>query len=984
MSNKVEMPSPGHMDAEGSGRGDVAYGAEALDDLLNILAGQISNADRQHSDTMREMQTRLTRLGDHTETVKAGLPNQHASAFERIESGMTELADRFAEGNRAQRTPASHATPRVEATAPPTFAYSLPEADTFEFVPAITSKPALVSRSPAAFEERWDRQDVEALTRHYETADEEPAPRRSAHPSAMSIPRPVFTASELPAPTHSRASSQPSASIAQLDPSWLDSRLADIATRVEQSLAALRPESALLAINQRFDQFERRVTSVLDDVAARADVGGLGEVEKHIQALSQQVEQVYGQLGRLERLETQVGTLRDKLSDEHIVQLFGDLIPTQEDLVRFAEQAAINTAERMVARRAMDDEPSADGNGAEPADNSAGLASIHALLSASIEDGKRGDATTAEILDTIQLALQQVLDRIETLEAIAQDARTQSSQPVSAFASQIHTERFIDPISQPLQSHVAKAYPDAGAATHVELSINPDPSNFPAQHAESPYTPPAASDDARAAQDVRETPALTIGPDGLINAPPRRQPPATADRKQMIELARQAAENARALSAAQNAERAKPKSKGGVRPGFLLIISIAAFLLAGSFFILGPKLWPGSTSIENPTPATVPSADPATPPAKTPEINDTAPPSAPKQQGMAPSGATPDPRGNSEQATVQGLAEGTRSTEAVGRFSGGATTPSASPTVPGIALDGGERAVTALDLARARQRAHLANLSQQTAQNAARPPAVETVALPASVSQNSPAIETASVPAKVVVAPTAARPEAKSTLELPPLQIGPNSLRTAAANGDASAQFEVAARFAEAKGVTQDFALAAVWYQRAATQGLAQAQYRLASLYERGLGVDSDGSRARVWYSRAAEQGNLKAMHNLAVLSAGSDNGTPDYTTAAHWFSRAAEHGLADSQFNLGVLHENGLGVTKDPIGAYKWYALAAAGGDAEAARRRELLKPKLDPMSLAAGLRAVGEWKPRAPNALANDPRVAGEAWKARAQLAQ
>jgi localization factor PodJL len=217
-------------------------------------------------------------------------------------------------------------------------------------------------------------------------------------------------------------------------------------------------------------------------------------------------------------------------------------------------------------------------------------------------------------------------------------------------------------------------------------------------------------------------------------------------------------------------------------------------------------------------------------------------------------------------------------------------------------------------------------------------------------------------------------------LEMPPITIGPQSLRIAAAKGDPSAQFDVAARFAEGKGVKRDFAQAAVWYQRAATQGLAAAQYRLAALYERGLGVTADTARARVWYKRAAEQGNLKAMHNMAVLSAGKDGTTSDYEMATKWFTEAAEHGVTDSQYNLAVLLESGLGIPKDQTAAYRWYALAARGGDQEAVRRMDRLKGRMNPAAIKAIEAEIAAWQPRPSDALANDAHTAGEAWKTRA----
>ena len=268
----------------------------------------------------------------------------------------------------------------------------------------------------------------------------------------------------------------------------------------------------------------------------------------------------------------------------------------------------------------------------------------------------------------------------------------------------------------------------------------------------------------------------------------------------------------------------------------------------------------------------------------------------------------------------------------------------------------------------AREKMQLASLSQRTAQNAAAASAAPPSAVPASLQEREP------------VAALAAAGDGKSVVEMPPALIGPTSLRLAASKGDPSAQFEVAARFAEGKGVKQDFPQAAIWYQRAAAQGQATAQYRLAALYERGLGVKADAARARLWYKRAAEQGSVKAMHNLAVLSASRDQGNADYPTAVQWFGEAAERGLSDSQYNLGVLYESGLGVPKDIVAAYKWYSIAARSGDGEAIRRQQTLRGKLDAVTLQQAEEAIEGWRPRPAQGLVNDAITAGTAWKARA----
>ena len=226
-------------------------------------------------------------------------------------------------------------------------------------------------------------------------------------------------------------------------------------------------------------------------------------------------------------------------------------------------------------------------------------------------------------------------------------------------------------------------------------------------------------------------------------------------------------------------------------------------------------------------------------------------------------------------------------------------------------------------------------------------------------------------------APAAASPS--NAAGLPPAQIGPMSLRVAAAKGDPSAEFEVAARFAQGRGVPKDFAKAAEWYQRAASRGSAPAQYRLGGLYERGIGVKADPARARAWYKRAADLGNVKAMHNLAVMHTQRDGGEPDYASASQWFTKAANLGLSDSQFNLAILHENGMGAAKNTTEAYKWYALAAERGDPEAAKRRDAIASRLTPADIERSRLIVAKWRPQMTDPAANDPMLAGQAWRHR-----
>lgn len=202
---------------------------------------------------------------------------------------------------------------------------------------------------------------------------------------------------------------------------------------------------------------------------------------------------------------------------------------------------------------------------------------------------------------------------------------------------------------------------------------------------------------------------------------------------------------------------------------------------------------------------------------------------------------------------------------------------------------------------------------------------------------------------------------------LPPA-IGSPRLRTRAFAGDSAAQYEVATRYSEGRGVARNSKAAAAWYERAARQGLAPAQYRLGSIYEKGSGISKDLNQAKFWYEKAAAGGNARAMHNLGVLHAEGGLGTPDFKQAAEWFRQAADRGVKDSQFNYAILLVRGLGVKQDLAESYVWLALVADQGDRDAASKRDQLAAKLDPQSLAAARQKVQNWQAVPLDELANE----------------
>ena len=91
-------------------------------------------------------------------------------------------------------------------------------------------------------------------------------------------------------------------------------------------------------------------------------------------------------------------------------------------------------------------------------------------------------------------------------------------------------------------------------------------------------------------------------------------------------------------------------------------------------------------------------------------------------------------------------------------------------------------------------------------------------------------------------------------------------LQQRAAAGDATAQFELGALYYLGQGVPQDYAQAAVWWERAATQDHVDAQFNLGALYGDGTVVPKDTAKARQWLEKAATQGHEAAPIALHIL----------------------------------------------------------------------------------------------------------------------
>jgi localization factor PodJL len=979
-------------EAETGGTGKSDKRRDELDVLLKRIAAHISTVDEQHAPRSGQTDgsagsTRATQTQPDGLDHEGPGPVEDSSVGARLEkdvldaksatkrfSGLLDDLEADLDGapkpaaTPSLRRPAAHSEepPALRSAMPAAGAHgrATPAAEPVRVRTVLHGSSSLGSRNEveparhpapsAAAEEPWDSAAAEALTRSWEHSVAEKSPAPSA---AVARPGAVQAVAGLP------------------DGGKAGEMLLAAARRVEEALDRLAPRDAIDALGLRLDGLETEVRSGTQ------------------------------RLSGLEAIEVELGELSRKLSDEHILTLFGGLVPTAEDLTQFAEDAAGRAADRAleaITRERLADTTAPASLMSAPSSMAleSELRSTRDLIAAFMDDRRKSDAGTVEALETLQLAMQHLLDRVEQFEGAVAPVRDRPpvahTQPRPA-AYELDDDA--DFATEPVRTG-AFAPQRAAPETALHRQLDDAIDRLPRETARNDYSEPMprgpAASGTSGAIDYDELPAQRRGSPADMEIPaytpphqgiPGASPAATAyadtvhpgagqpplnDRQAFIAMARKAAEKAKAdgeqkLAAGANAVRVKRASvlgagaggmASGVRPGVLVIAGLAAALLGGYWYVSGARLpfvgksQPAAIHQAQPVATT---GEPATAPTGRPDIEEASPESQGAPGGARRSSGTDDdvmPRALEQEASAPAEPFAT----------GG----------PGIAVAQGGPMPNIHQVMRAREQAHIAQLSQRAAVTAAR-------------SHGAPAgtidMTTASTGVEPASPSAPTQPEARQ-VPLPPAAIGPNSLRVAAAKGNASAQLEIATRFAEGRGVKQSFADAAVWYERAAAQGETVSQYRLATLYERGMGVKRDVEQAKVWYRRAAEQGNLKAMHNLAVMATSGAGTQPDYATAASLFAMAAQHGLADSQYNLGVLYESGLGVPKDHATAYMWYTLAAKGGDQDAAARRDQLIARLPAETVQAGDRKVAAFRPMTPREQANNARVAGGVWRQAASV--
>jgi localization factor PodJL len=945
--------------------------APELKTILQQIADHVSEADRRHLAALRAMQEQLAELARDTVEARSRLPEAMSPELDRIEDDMAVLAEHMAAAGEAPRDGQG------------------PVAET-----ATDQLPPAGQSDPSRADEPWDRDSAEALTQIYESDVPGMAAYASDQSSGLSDGEGLASTRQPPGAVPEGAHWVEAARERML----LEERCAEIALRVEKALAEIRRECSFVELGNRFERLEQHIASTLAGAVDRAERGTLDRIEAQINELAGRFDAMQAQAARIDRIEANIRTLAERISDERMGELFSKAAAAMPGMP--TETVAQLIAERVSAQMPQMDETRAQAHKR--------LEELHELVSGFLNERREGDAQTATVLDTMQQAMIRLLDRMDAVEEAAPVA------PITVRSFQKDAPPTVEPPGQHEQA-LTPEFGQWGAAQDREVSragagreSRYDPAIFK-MYPEPSIGARAGQVDAEAARNRQsaqpqpsDAPPTSWQGDRLGFVPPQQ------DAQNVVAAARRAMRHAAQSELGEEAmpgspDRAPPKPPQPVKEGCSdaarsswfpsrLFIATIAVILAGATFTIATVLRKQMIEESGEHILLLPQGEAVDPPQRgkqdaqrgghgaeseptrerqqEPDSGNYRGPELKQRSGEPPPKmhASPEDRMQSREGELGRLQAGFA--DDAGQAHDGEGLPPGwtapvlargSADLPqSVALQETGSIAGAATPSPSQQLQHRSNLEPRSA--ALIPVRAAAIADPAATDSGTTNAHTLRV--------------------LPPIAVGPQSLRVAAANGDPSAEFEVGARLAEGRGVPQDLAQAAAWYQRAAERGFAPAQYRLASLLERGLGVTSDLARARVWYLHAAEQGHAKAMHNAAVLSIGGDGVVPDYATAIIWFTKAAERGLADSQYNLGVLYESGLGVARDPKQAYKWFALAAQAGDEQALRRRDLLRARIAAAELQEADAAIRSWRAESIDPLINEPQAAGTLWQRRGSM--
>jgi localization factor PodJL len=695
----------------------------------------------------------------------------------------------------------------------------------------------------------WDAESAEALTRLYESDE---GSLLKQYQGDRRQP------SNWQAPASAPADTDGASAGGESDRVWLEARLADIARKLQGSLAGLNPDKSLASFNRRLDRIEERFGEALSQVAQRSDLEGLRLIEAQVLELAAHVEETRGRLHRIDAIDDNVQALASRLDE--------------------------------------------GGNQR--------LEALEKLLQDYVAEWRRGDERTTSTLRTLEDAVARIGDVVDAMEAskpapdmsLVMLGRSDHGDP--------HRER--DPLAQiyaegeralaprcyrstlDAADYAPKPAPSSEAAIASALlavpgeRVAPPASDADAAGSASqapPPVPPAAARDwpAPSAEGQQVKPA------GQDLAPPAfRALALRAKLRQAQVLDAEAAGDelpgprpvALDGGAAKSGTTAQPTRSGLLLAAGVALFAAGGYLAVDAFMSAGASprgpgqiergaLPPDAKSIlGEPNGQAVDLPPPA-------DSNAWQRPDAQQEAGRPPSA----PPYRQPMPETGDLTEN-------------------APPAPLNAVPGMGSALAAAFRAKAEARpppAETAAIMRHDAPGQDLPASLRSVVLPMAIGPAS--LRQAAQRGDPIAQHEVAARYAAGHGVGQDLQQAFQWYARAAMRGLAAAQYRLAALHERGLGTAADPERAKVWYARAAEQGHVKSMHNLAVLSARG--TSPDFAAAAKWFGQAAAFGLTDSQFNLAVLYQNGIGISKDLRQAYQWFALAARGGDSEAAGRL-------------------------------------------------------------------------------------
>lgn len=905
--------------------------------LLERITSQISDSERRQSEALAGMLARLDALGSEARSYKSRVPDAFLPAFERIEDGVAMLAERIATAR--DEMPALDSDP--QAAAEPVTPALRPSVATEPVASADMDSEAVLAND----ENAWDRDAADALARHYETGiaglmstGASTSTARAAHPARSEA---------IPTPAN------------DVERAWLEERFADIARRVEESLANVAPDTTLNLFGDRFDRLEQRFGNALDGMATRTDVESLGLLEAHIAELTQQFDEARGQLSRLDGIEQTLAAVVDRLTDprfDEVLDRNGHADTDLEPLISSAvEQIASRlkvdggaqaadiaslaeaAAERVASRFASTNAGAADMGGTGE------MLAVRQLLESFISERREGDEQTAAMLDTMQQAMIRVLDRVDAIEM----SQTRAMPPAEfardpvRFSADAPTAPALKPIDlggsftadtrampyEPRKSAPVASMDEDGERPFAVAMRGGEPKAAPSTAAPQPVSAsnkPAAPGsgesiermrhdfiaDARRAMQKASAAANAAEDADDVAAP--RKPAVAAEPEVTVAQQRPRPKVVPAEPAAKSRlNLTRMPSRKVLVSALVLLVAIPGILMLAQKRAARNAEQPSAAKVERTLEKSGLAAE---------QPIDAKPVAQPTADVGAPRTADPG----------------------AGSPSNGADTPVKEPetferdnqNAPANDRSGRDRrsdlddATTRTTATASVERTALADVPMDG--DLDRPPMGIHVAIPARAPtlEQLDRLQHRQSMAELSGRLGAAQRPAPTLASLIPEANTADGVRELAATGSAGGD-----RISELSRKPLELPIAAVGplsLRMAAATGDPSAEFEVGARFAEANGVPQNFPEAVRWYQRSATQGFVQSQYRLATLFERGLGVKPDLARAKIWYQRAAEGGNIKAMHNLAVLSAGRTAKTPDYATAATWFTSAAERGLAD------------------------------------------------------